>query len=517
MPSTYTHNLGIEKPATGEQAGVWGTTANNSYDTLDMAIDGYLVVAMSASTYQLATNQGGSPANGVNKLIQWTGAQTQSGTVQITPNTAQKNYIMQNKTTGGYPLVFTQGSGQSFALQQGYTAVIATDGLGSSASVFAALDSPQFSNVLVTGGLTINGAVTCVSAQTFAQSVTFNGAIVLNGPATAQNLTINTPGYTARNWDIYYRSGSGPLAPLALGSPGQFLTVLSGPALGWGVPASLSVGSSIGASTPNAIYFASAGNVLAQDGAVLINSSIGIGIGVLPTRTLHLGYARTAEMWLDTNNPGAQHRQVVWATNNTPRWALFSPPAAEPGSDGASNLGLVAYNDPANATRWVFYMTRASGNVTIGPPGGDQGGRLVVTGDNAGQVVMAVRGAPSQSTVLQVWTNSAGANLAWVDANGVVNASGLAIPGNATIGGDATIGGTLTCGNLTLTGTLGISGNLNVGGNIYAAQIAASGVYSIGTQTGTQNHGLSVGVQYTRAGGGTGALVFMGGILIGSE
>ena len=35
MPSTYTTNLGIEKIATGEQSGTWGTTTNTNFDLID--------------------------------------------------------------------------------------------------------------------------------------------------------------------------------------------------------------------------------------------------------------------------------------------------------------------------------------------------------------------------------------------------------------------------------------------------------------------------------------------------
>jgi hypothetical protein len=50
MPSTYTLNLGIEKPATGEQADVWGTTVNNSFDFLDTGIDGSVTVRRRRAT-----------------------------------------------------------------------------------------------------------------------------------------------------------------------------------------------------------------------------------------------------------------------------------------------------------------------------------------------------------------------------------------------------------------------------------------------------------------------------------
>ena len=58
MPSSFTQNLGLEKPATGEQAGVWGVTANVSYDSIDQATDGNLPIQLSANAYQLGTSQG---------------------------------------------------------------------------------------------------------------------------------------------------------------------------------------------------------------------------------------------------------------------------------------------------------------------------------------------------------------------------------------------------------------------------------------------------------------------------
>ena len=42
MASTYTANLGIEKPGSGEQAGTWGTTTNTNFDIIDRAINGVL-------------------------------------------------------------------------------------------------------------------------------------------------------------------------------------------------------------------------------------------------------------------------------------------------------------------------------------------------------------------------------------------------------------------------------------------------------------------------------------------
>jgi hypothetical protein len=40
MASTYTTNIGIEKPATGDQSGTWGDTTNTNFDIIDQGTNG---------------------------------------------------------------------------------------------------------------------------------------------------------------------------------------------------------------------------------------------------------------------------------------------------------------------------------------------------------------------------------------------------------------------------------------------------------------------------------------------
>ena len=59
MASTYTANLGIEKPGSGEQAGTWGTTTNTNFDIIDRAINGVLSLSLTGTTTTLTTTDGG--------------------------------------------------------------------------------------------------------------------------------------------------------------------------------------------------------------------------------------------------------------------------------------------------------------------------------------------------------------------------------------------------------------------------------------------------------------------------
>lgn len=160
MPSTYTQNLGVELPATGEQANIWGQTVNRNMATMDAAIGGSIGITMSDAAYLLQTdNAASTPPQGVHPFIAWGGSQTQQRTVTISPATNQHIYIMSNRTSGGFPIAFQQGSGTQVILQNGYDAIIYCDGNAPGSNVAVALNNPQFNNVLVQGLLQVNGNV----------------------------------------------------------------------------------------------------------------------------------------------------------------------------------------------------------------------------------------------------------------------------------------------------------------------------------------------------------------------
>jgi len=447
MPSTYTQNLGIQMPADGEQAGTWGDTVNANYGCLDVAIDGNEQIALSASTYSLATGQtqvGQQPSQGVYPLITWTGTLTQDTTVTISPNTAQKRYTMVNATQGGFRLIFTQGQGGSFTLYPGYSARVYTDGVGGNAKCAAELDSPQFNNMLLLGSLQVRGALSFTGPQTFTQPVTFNGAVSMGGGAAINGLTL-TNGSPAQ-YDMYYRSPStGQLTPLPIGSPGQQLIVLPGGNPGWGL-SQASIGSTISGSTANSIYFADTATHLAQDGNIVARAGVGIGLGLFPSYTLHLGYNLSPQICLDTNNSsaGTQQRELLFASNGQLRWILYSPVAAESGGNTGSNIALASYNDAQSAITYAFSAFRATGNVTIGQFG-DYGAQLAVVNRAAGAAAIIVRGASGQSAVLQQWQDVNGNVVASVDAAGNAtfanSGTGLALDGNGRLNLHGTIGG----------------------------------------------------------------------------
>ena len=97
MASTYTVNLGIEKPATGEQSGTWGNTTNTNFDIIDQAINGAVTVTLAATGSSGSPNtlaiSDGTVSDGRNKFIEFNDGGDLGGTayVQLTPNDAARS------------------------------------------------------------------------------------------------------------------------------------------------------------------------------------------------------------------------------------------------------------------------------------------------------------------------------------------------------------------------------------------------------------------------------------------
>jgi hypothetical protein len=422
MPSTYTRNLLLQQPATGEQAGTWGITANNDFAYLDNAIDGNIYIALSSSTYALNTAQD-TESPGRNKVIVWTGTLTAVATVNITPPTAQKFYIMTNSTTGGFAINFQQGSGGGgiFTLNAGSSAIIFADGAGQTARVTGALYNVQLGSVLVQTALTVNGPLTATGAATFTGSA-----------LTVQNFVINQPGFASAPYDIYYRHPNGPLVPLPIGAPGQVLQAQAGPNIAWAT-VQLSIGSPIAGSVANSVYYADGAGRLAQYNQININGNglaIGAGASAGPSHTLQLGPVLNPEIFLNASDSTVQQRQLVFSSNLVARWIMFTPlTPGEGGGNSGSDFGLLACADNGAGSRWALYCVRSSGNVTIGISL-EQGNRLGVFADNPAQYVLRVRGANGQSAHLQTWENNGGGVLAYVNSAGQINCGGYLVNGS---------------------------------------------------------------------------------------
>ena len=132
MASTYT-NLGVEKMATGENAGTWGTKTNTNLEILEQIAGGYIAqsIAGGAGTTTLSVSDGSTGAAMATKVIDLTGTITGNRIVTI-PDGTEMQYVIKNSTSGAYTVQIKgasdSGSGYTFAATKKTTALIYMDG-----------------------------------------------------------------------------------------------------------------------------------------------------------------------------------------------------------------------------------------------------------------------------------------------------------------------------------------------------------------------------------------------------
>ena len=125
MASTYTP-LGVEKMATGENAGTWGTKTNTNLEIIEQISGGYTTQAVSDSgDTTLSVSDGSTGATLAHRVIEFTGSLTGSRNVTI-PLDVQDFYILKNATSGSQTVVFkyVTGSGDSATVPNGKTVIV---------------------------------------------------------------------------------------------------------------------------------------------------------------------------------------------------------------------------------------------------------------------------------------------------------------------------------------------------------------------------------------------------------
>ena len=132
MASTYTP-LGVEKMATGENAGTWGTKTNTNLEIIEQFAGGYTTQAVSDSgDTTLSVTDGGTGATLAHRVIELTGALTGARNVTI-PIDVQQLYAVKNSTTGSQAVTFkyVTGTGSSVTFTGGDTSTKLIYGVGS--------------------------------------------------------------------------------------------------------------------------------------------------------------------------------------------------------------------------------------------------------------------------------------------------------------------------------------------------------------------------------------------------
>ena len=202
MASTYTP-LGVEKMATGENAGTWGTKTNTNLEIIEQIAGGYTTQAVSDSgDTTLSVSDGSTGATLAHRIIELTGSLSAGRNVTI-PLDVQQFYIIKNATTGSQVVTFkyVSGSGDSVAIANGDTVLVyatANDGTnpdivdtgfadgdvtltGTQTLTNKTLTSPKIgTSILDTGG---NELFILTATGSAVNELTYANAAALNDPS----------------------------------------------------------------------------------------------------------------------------------------------------------------------------------------------------------------------------------------------------------------------------------------------------------------------------------------------
>jgi len=247
MPSTYTTNLGIEKIASGDQSGTWGTTTNTNFDILDQGVNGIAQITLASAGTSGSPNSlpitNGAVSDGRNKFIEFVDGGDLGATayVQLTPNDAEKIVFIRNSLSGSRSIIVFQGTynaSNDFEVANGKDVVLKFDGGGTGATVTQVFDDLLVS-ALSTTTLNLGGtAVTSTAAElnildgvtatttelNYVDGVTSNIQTQLDAKAAASNPTF-TGTVTIATADINGGNIDGTAIGSSSASTGNFSTL----------------------------------------------------------------------------------------------------------------------------------------------------------------------------------------------------------------------------------------------------------------------------------------------------
>ena len=253
MASTYTP-LGIEKMATGENAGTWGTKTNTNLDIIEQISGGFKVQTLNtagagANTTAVTQTNGGTGSTVATRII-ILGAvspETISGNKIVTfPVLTENFYLIENSTSGSYTVQLKAASGSgatvTWATSDKGWKLVYFDGVATNTGVYE-IPLATAGTVTETGTQTLtNKTLTAPKIGTSILDTNGNELFLLTATGSAVNeltyanaATGNKPAFTATGGDTnigvsIQPKGSGTVTidaltfPAADGSANQILT-----------------------------------------------------------------------------------------------------------------------------------------------------------------------------------------------------------------------------------------------------------------------------------------------------
>ena len=303
MASTFSTNLKIELQATGENSNTWGTITNTNLGTaLEQAIVGYGNPSYASDANLTLTYTDTNAAQTARALVlNVTSAVSLSTTRELVVPTIQKQYIVQNNTTGSQSITVKTSAGSGITVPSGRKAHLYVNGTDVIQMFdFVDINGGAIDGTTIGSGSAASGAFTTLSGTTLTLTnplavnqggtgqTTYTNGQLLIGNTTGNTLTKST--LTAGS-GVSITNGTGSITISATGSGGTvtsvdqtftggLISVSGAPITGAGTLALTVAGTSGG------IPYFSSGTTWASSGALAANALvIGGGAGVAPSTT----------------------------------------------------------------------------------------------------------------------------------------------------------------------------------------------------------------------------------------
>jgi len=397
MPSTYSSNLKLELMATGENSGTWGNITNTNLGTAaEQAIVGYgsVVYASDANLTISITNSNAAQAARA-LVLNVTSSLSLTGTRELVVPTIEKQYIVQNNTTGSQSITVKTSAGTGITVPNGRKAHLYVDGTNVIQMFdFVDINGGTIDGTAIGGSSASTGAFTTLSAS---GAATFNGAVTL-GDAAADlivfNGTVNSHLlFTDNTYDI---GASGATRPRNL--------FLAGAA---------TIGGNL-----------SVGGTLTLTGGVNLNGNVTVGDSSADTLTINSTITSNLLFTDNTYDIGAsgatRPRNLFLAGNATigGNTTMTGTLTVDSTTDSTSTItGSIQTDGGLGVAKALFVGTTANiaGNVTLG--GGTANGVAYLDGS---KVLTTGAALTFDGTTFATTARTSATNGAWVGSGAVV-------------------------------------------------------------------------------------------------
>lgn len=215
MADTYSPNLRVRLPETGQYANTWGTTLNSDALTLlDQAIAGQKAINIGAAvTYSLAALTNGAAADSRYFSLLFSGSPAGAVTVTVPASVTKKIYLVDNQT--GQTLTFTYGGAGTVTLGVGERRFVWCDGTNCYGVTSTATDSLALGGVVAANYARLDAS----QSNSFLSVNRYPWVTVTEGPTT----TIDAK---AGQHQILTLTGNRILAAPANAADGRYIELL---------------------------------------------------------------------------------------------------------------------------------------------------------------------------------------------------------------------------------------------------------------------------------------------------